>query len=75
MKSFHMGRCVKILKDTLLYAYAAVKCCSYRYQKIREGRGHGEQEQAWQKKPAKQPFIYVLKAKPNQANKEQDIMK
>lgn len=38
MKSFHMGRCVKILEDTLLYTSAAVKCCSYKYQKIREER-------------------------------------
>lgn len=60
-----MGRCVKIQKDTLLFTYAAVKCCSSKYQKTRKetGRGHGKE------KPAKQPFIYNLKARPNQTNK------
>lgn len=63
-----MGRCVKI-QDTLLFTYAAVKCCSYKYQKNRKGAWETGAGLAKKKKPAKQPFIYNLKARPNQTNK------
>lgn len=61
MKSFHMGRCVKILKDTLLYTYAAVKCCSYRYQKIREEGGMGNRSRPGKKSQPNSPSFAFLK--------------
>lgn len=56
-----MGRCVKIQKDTLLFTYAAVKCCSYKYQKNRKRAWETGAGLAKKKSQPNSPSFTILK--------------
>lgn len=75
MWSFHVSRCVKSQKDTLLYTYATVnECCSYKYQNTGRkgawGTGAGLAIKLGFIQP--KPFTYALKGRPNQIHKQKD---